>query len=270
MLRASLPWYDLKEIRSSTDAFWSQLATNLRESGFQNVPENLNRTVPYQQQWESDAFLFGQACGYDVVIAYPDHLQLVATPCYRAAGCSGSSYSSYVVVRDDAPFQTLEDLRGSRCVINTLTSHSGMNILRALVAPLHAEGRFFSEVTISGSHQDSVSLIKRNEVDVAAIDCVTYAHLIRHRPAELAGTRILAQSKPVPAPPFVTSKSLTEKEVIRLRQALIATLESPEMIPIADELLLNGIEILPLDEYHSIADLRQVAQKHGYKEIPES
>ena len=158
---ASLPWYDLREIREATDALWSELARQLRRAGLANVPSRLNRAVAYERQWTSTDFLFGQACGYDVRMAYADHLQVVATPCYEVPGCNGSNYSSYVVVREDSPFDLVEDLRGTRCVINTPTSHSGMNVLRALVAPLHSDGRFFSMVCMSGSHQRSLQMIQR-------------------------------------------------------------------------------------------------------------
>jgi hypothetical protein len=67
---ASLPWYDLPELREVTDWFWSCLAGNLRERGFKQVPEKINRELPYDQQWTSGRLLFSQACGYDVLLAY--------------------------------------------------------------------------------------------------------------------------------------------------------------------------------------------------------
>ncbi len=160
MLLASLPWYDLSEITPSTDALWRQLAWNLTRAGVANVPTTLNRQVPYEQQWSSSRFLFGQACGYDACITHTSSLRLVATPRYAAPGCSGSGYRSFVVVRDNSECHDLEELRSRHCVINTATSHSGMNSWRALVADRHCNGRFFGEVQISGSHKDSLSMIR--------------------------------------------------------------------------------------------------------------
>ena len=158
MFLASLPWYDLKETRPATNALWRGLAKNLRSRGFRDVPEMLDRQIPYVAQWTSGKLLFSQACGYDILLSYPNDLQIVATPVYTASGCKGSNYSSIVVVRDDSPVEHIESLRGSRCVINTLNSHSGMNALRALVAPLHLNGKFFSAVALSGSHESSLRL----------------------------------------------------------------------------------------------------------------
>lgn len=268
MRLASLAWYDLKVLRWATDSLWAALAENCRAVGIPDVPLRLNRRIPYQKQWLSRHYLFGQACGYDVQIAHSTRLQLVATPAYSAAGCAGPLHCSFVIVRDDADHEALDDLRGCRCVINTPTSHSGMNVLRALVAPLHTSGRFFADVKHSGAHETSLQWILNGTADVAAIDCVTYALLAKHRPESLAGTRILCRTQQVPAPPFVTSVA-TSREVLRqLRRALAATMNDASLAEARAALLLDGVEYLPLAAYRPIAELDALAEQHGYDEIP--
>jgi predicted nucleotidyltransferase len=53
--------------------------------------------------------------------------------------------------------------------------------LRALVAPLGRNGRFFASVPISGTHVDGIAALTNGQADVTAIDCVTYALLERYR-----------------------------------------------------------------------------------------
>lgn len=264
----SLPWYDLEEVRWATDALWRELRRQLRAEGLDALPERLNRSIHYEQQWASPEFLFGQACGYDVRIAHAERLQVVATPSYRAPGCGRHSYSSFVVVREDAPFEQLEDLRGHPCVINTPTSHSGMNVLRAMVAPMHCNGAFFAEVKVSGAHESSLRMIARREVDVAAIDCVTHALLARHRPQELAGTRVLCRTQQVPAPPYVTGAATSPQTLAGLRAALTRTLVEPALAAARDALLLDDARVLPEDAYQAIEALESVAGTHDYREMP--
>jgi len=266
---ASLPWYDLKEVRGATNALWRELAQQLRMAGVPSVPDRLNRSIAYERQWTSADFLFGQACGYDVRMAYADHLQVVATPCYKVAGCEGSNYSSFVVVRDDAPFQCIKDLRGTRCVINTPTSHSGMNVLRALVAPLHCEGRFFSEVQMSGSHERSLRMIQRGEVDVAAIDCVTYALLAEYRRHEIDRTRVLHRTQLVASPPYVTATSTPADVLALMREAVLRTFALPSLIQAKSKLLISGVKVLEDDAYIPIESLAAMAHHHNYREIPD-
>ena len=265
---ASLPWYDLAEVRAATDALWRALAAAFRRAGIRGVPARLNRHVAYQRQWTSPRFLFGQACGYDVRISYAEQLQVVATPRYDVPGCEGAHYRSFVVVREDSPAHDLPGLRGGRCVINTPTSHSGMNVLRGLAAPLHCGGRFFDDVRTSGSHEDSLRMIQRGTVDVAAIDCVTHGLLARHRASALAGTRVIHQTQHVPAPPFVTSASTSPATLARMREAIFAVLDRPSLAASKAALRLSGVEILSADAYQAIESLEVSAYRHGYLEFP--
>src|SRR5690242_6710567 len=117
-LVASLPWYDLAEIRVATDVFWGAVAGRLRASGVGDVPDALFRGEDYEAPWRSGRLLLSQCCGFDLLSPLSQHLQIVATPCYRAPGCDGWRYRSAVVVREDSPYSRIDDLRGGRCVIN--------------------------------------------------------------------------------------------------------------------------------------------------------
>lgn len=256
-------------MHSTNDRFWERLAAELRSRGVVDVPDRLDRTLHYEEQWSSDNFLLGQACGYDVRIAHAVRLSVVATPRYLAPGCEGTRYRSFIVVRDDAPYDGLTDLRGARCVVNTPTSHSGMNILRSIAAPLHENGRFFGSVQISGSHTRSLNLIRSGTVDVASIDCVTHALLQRHRPDALHGTHVLHSTETHAAPPFVTSIVTPRNVRASLRESLTAVLRDDAMRGVLDDLLLDGVEILPLEDYESIESIEDSAEDLGYEDFLE-
>ena len=268
VLFASLPWYDLPEVREATDRFWACVAQNLRERGFKQVPEKLNRELPFDQQWTSGRLLFSQACGYDILLAYRNCLRLVVTPIYTVAGCKHGFYSSVLVVRQDARIDHMEEMRGVRCVINSPSSHSGMNMLRALFASVHQKGRFFSAVLHSGSHEASLRMVANGFADVASIDRVTYALIERYRPLALRKTRVLCCSVRTPAPPYVTGSQMTDKQVEQIRQALTETLAMPSMRVAREALLLDDLANLPLETYRPIGDLERWALRMGYHEIP--
>ncbi len=212
---ACLPWYDLPETRAAQDALWTVIARHLRHQGIDGVPSRLTRGRPVPALLSDPDLLFGQCCGYDVVYGFSDSLTVLATPEYDAAGCAGSDYRSFVLVRADSPVQSLNDLCGATCVVNGFNSHSGTNALRALVAPLSRNGRFFASVKVSGAHTQSLALLLAGEADVMAMDCVVHALLARHRPEALSGTRILCPSDPAPAPPFVTALAAAPTDVAR-------------------------------------------------------
>ena len=185
------------------------------------VPADLDRSRSAHELWTDPGLLLSQCCGADLVGRYAETLTLVATPLYQARGCDDCNYSSVILVAEDSPATGLSDLRDSVCVVNSRKSHSGANALRALVAPLSRQGRFFSRVVTSGSHPASVTAVARRKADIAAIDCVTYAHLERYRPSLLQGTRRLCYTASAPGIPFVTRAGSDPYQIRQLQDALL-------------------------------------------------
>ena len=201
-------------------------------------------------QWHSGRLLLGQACGYDVATWQSRTLRVLGAPHFGFEGCEGAQYRSFVVVREQSPARSLSDLRGARCVINTETSHSGMNTLRTLVEPLRASGSFFGALKVSGAHERSVAMVASGEADVAAIDCITYGLLQKHRPGALESLRVIGESDLAPAPPFVTSASTSLEEAAALRAALSEVIA--EAAPAWAALRLTGLSPLPVGAYASM------------------
>jgi ABC-type phosphate/phosphonate transport system substrate-binding protein len=265
MRTAALPWYDLPELREQTDALWRGLARELARRGARDVPDRLTRDLDPDQLLERTDLLLSQTCG-TMIGDWPD-LRVVATPCYSAPGCSGSDYASFVVVRADSAAHTLEDLRGARCAINDPRSHSGANCLRALIAPLHRGGLFFSSVESSGSHVRSLEWIASGRIDTAAIDCVTFELARRVRPVLTDAVRRLCTTPPAPAPPYVTGPRVGNRELATLRDALRAVLADPASRELRESLLLTGIEERPLADYSALGAVRQHTRALGYFEL---
>ncbi|WP_152613194.1 PhnD/SsuA/transferrin family substrate-binding protein, partial [Inquilinus limosus] len=90
------------------------------------------------------------------------------------------------------------------------------------------------------------------EADIAAIDCVTYALLQRHRPGATAGLRVIGRTAPAPGLPFVTRRDAPDRTVEALRAALCGALADPALAGARAALLIEGIEILGEADYDAI------------------
>ncbi len=272
MTLACLPWYDFPETRQWTNELWHGLTAFLAQQGFKDLPKRLARQVNHNRVLKHPNLLLSQTCGYLVAGPARPLLQLVATPCYDAPGCEEHRYSSFIVVHRSLRAEKLADLRKQRCVANEPYSHSGMNCLRALVAPLSQDGQFFASVTLSGSHLRSLEMLARGEADVAAIDCITFELVRRYRPALLEHVRIIKGTPAAPAPPFITSIHTPEAQLKELRQALAEFLNSASHADIRRALLLKEVVHVALDDYQGMLDAEELARGHGYKEMfwPES
>lgn len=267
MAIANLAMYDLPEVAAATDAFWAGMARALRREGLDDVPAALTRGVDTGALWRSPELLFSQTCGYPLTHAFKDALRPVATPAYDARGCHGSDYVSLIVVRVDDPVRGLPDLRARTAAINSTSSQSGYSALRAAVAHLAHRGRFFGRVIESGGHPSSLAMVAAGEADVCAVDCVTHALLARHRPEAVCDLRVLAESPAAPGLPYVTRAGADDALVARLRAALFAALEDPDLASAREALLLAGAEVLPVSAYQRILELEARAAALGYAEV---
>jgi ABC-type phosphate/phosphonate transport system substrate-binding protein len=167
------------------------------------------------------------------------------------------------VVRVEDPVRGLSDLRGRTAAVTHTTSQSGYSALRATVAHLAHQGRFFGKVVESGGHPNSLALVAAGEVDVCATDCVTHALLARHRPEALAGLRVLARSPAAPGLPYVTRAQADDELVARLRAAL----EDPDLATAREALFLAGAEVLPISAYQPILAMAARARALGYAQV---
>jgi len=242
---ASLPMYDFANLRGAHDALWMAIANELAERGVDDVPRSLERERPHRELWRSSGLLFGQACEYPLAKSFGGSLRILATPRYSAPGCEAGFYRSAIVVRVQDSSESLAAFRSKRCVVNEPDSNSGMNLLRAAVAPLAEGGRFFRSVHLSGSHRQSVEMVAAYEADIAAVDCVTLAHLRSFYPALLGKVRILCWTPRAPSLPFVTARATDRSTVDALREALAAVLEDSSLQAVRDRLLLTGVDLRP-------------------------
>jgi ABC-type phosphate/phosphonate transport system substrate-binding protein len=263
---AALPMYDLPELKEHTDALWDALSRELGSLGMVDVPTALERSLAPGVCWLHQGLLLGQSCGYPLLHTLSERVRVVARPTYRAPGCTPGSYVSAVVAREGAASE-LADLAGARAASNALDSHSGMNALRAAVAPHATDGRFFSEVLVTGSHRASLAALREGRADVAAIDAVTLALISDVAAGELDGLERLMWTGAAPTLPLITSAGTDDEELAILRSALSRVTDAPGIASSLDALRLEGFSPAELDDYQPIADMVAVALRHDYPRL---
>jgi ABC-type phosphate/phosphonate transport system substrate-binding protein len=259
---AALPMYDFPELRWAHDALWAALADHMVAAGVTDVPRLLTRGLGHFEVWRHPQLLLGQGCEYPLAKS-PVSVRVVATPRYAAPGCEGATYRSAIVVRAGEPAEGLAGLRKRRCAINEADSNSGMNLLRAALAPLAGSAPFFESVVLSGSHRSSVEMIASGQADLAAVDCVSFAHLQRLHPSTVAGLRILCWTPPSPSLPFIT-RSTSEPMVNTLRAALADVFADPALRFVRELLLLEGIDLEPDGHFTEVLRLERQAAELGF------
>ena len=94
-----------------------------------------------------------------------------------------------------------------------------------------------------------------------------HALITHHRPGALAGTRVLCQTDPAPAPPFVTALTSDAATLARMRAALADAFADDEAGAALKTLLLRGVAFRPVTDYARIVAFEAAALARGYMEL---
>jgi ABC-type phosphate/phosphonate transport system substrate-binding protein len=117
---------------------------------------------------------------------------------------------------------------------------------------------------MTGAHEASVHAVAAGAADVAAIDCVTWAHLQRLRPASVTGLRVLDWTASSPGLPLITSLRTTAVTCDRLSRAFEEVATDGTLAPVLRALLIDGFQTVPLRAYDAVRELERLAAKLGY------
>jgi ABC-type phosphate/phosphonate transport system substrate-binding protein len=260
----SLPMYNLPEMRAVNASFWEALRGLLVEAGLHDLPESLTfDRLPVPERIGPE-ILFSQTCGYPLETIFSGQAIRLGAPCYDAPGCDGPTHCGLFVVPVSSTARELGDLRGGVFLFNSRHSNSGMNLPRRALADI-ADGKpFFAKVIETGSHPGNLDRIARGEADATAVDNVTYAFWRRYRPEAARQVRILAQTPPSPAIPFVTSVATPAPTVAILRDALTRLGREPHTAAARAGLGITDIVEVPATAYRRLLEYEREAAELNY------
>jgi len=261
---ASLPMYNLPEMRPVNLRFWEALRELLAEAGLRNLPQSLSFERPPVPERIGPEVLFSQTCGYPLETIFRGQAIRLVTPCYHAPGCDGPTHCGFFIVPAGSEARTLSDLGGGVFLFNHRHSNSGMNLPRRALADM-AKGRpLFACAVETGSQPGNLDRVARGEGDATAVDCVTYAFWCRHRPEMAPKVRVLARTPPSPAIPFVTSIATPATTVTILRAALRIVVHEQRYRAVREGLMLADIVDVPEARYRALLDYEREAAALGY------
>jgi ABC-type phosphate/phosphonate transport system substrate-binding protein len=265
--RLALPMYNNSPaLAEAAHTLLRGVVQGLRELGWSDPMSIVEPGEDLLDFWASPSTLLSQTCGYPLVTQLTDRVSVLARPQFDIEGCEDHGYCSVVVVRAEAPVASLLDLQGLRLAVNSSDSHSGMNALRHQLAPVAAsrpiDGRFFSDVLLTGSHVNSLICVQNEQADVCAVDMVTWHNVSKHRPETVQGLRVLSRTDPAPSLPWICNRALNAAQQAQLLATVLAL---PQREPAPCALLrLTSFKPSTLSDYHVITAMESEAVALGY------
>lgn len=242
---------------------WQQVFMPLRQS--RSLPTLDIRYNNTATDFQHSSLYLGHTCGYTFWNAFRKTHEVITVPEFAIDGCLGMNYSSWIVARASDPRESLEDFRHGIAVINAHDSNSGMNVFRNEVSRVATGPRFFRETKVSGSHLNSMSMIRDRIGDIAAIDAVTFELANRLDEVDTSDFKILLQTQHMPGLPFIAHRqSGIDARLIQsaLNEGLSSLpRESSSVLPIQQ---FSSVET---EQYRRIMELEEAAIQLGYPEL---
>lgn len=176
-------------------------------------------------------------------------------------------YRTSIVVRDDAPFASLEDLAHHRFAFTTPSSQSGYQAVRAHVAARaaarggHAFGRMVGPLL---TPRRVVEAVLGGEADAGPLDSYWLAILARNEPATAARLRVVETTPWTPMPLFVCAAAVPTAQAEALAAALCEAGTAPALADARATLVLADVAPVVPASYAVLLDRARSADALGY------
>ena len=209
-------------------------------------------------------------CGYPIALGLAAVTPLAA-PIPDAEWTGGRAvYRSDLIVREDAPFRTLEETFGGVAGWTVRHSHSGFNAFRHHLLRYRTPQRPELYARVVGNLVTARAIldaVREGRIDVGPLDAYWHLLIRRHAPELTRGVRVLESTDLAPAPAFVAAAGAPASLISALRTALTAAATRAWFPPLREQLLITGFEPADASTFRTTLAWDQEAKAAGY-ELP--
>ncbi len=184
----------------------------------------------------------------------------IATPQVRGK----PTYQSYLIVKKDSAYTSIEDLRGKEFAFTDPESNTGSLVPRFWLAEIgESPSMFFQETIYTYSHDNSIKAVSKGLVDAAAVDGHKWDYYQVVNPSLTETTRIIKKSDPFGSPPLVAASSLTQEKKRQIQAIVTSMHHDKDGQQILERLMIDRFVVPDESWYASVKAMHQVLQTGG-------
>jgi ABC-type phosphate/phosphonate transport system substrate-binding protein len=222
---------------------------------------------PLEDLWSRPDLGCVLMCGYPIALKLAPVIP-IAAPIPRAEWAAGLPiYRTDLIVREDAPYRTLNETFGARAGWTVEHSQSGFNAFRHHLLAYRTPQRptLYGEMTGNLiTARNILDSVREGRIDIGPLDAYWHLLIARHAPQLTAGIRVLSSTQAAPIPAFVASATAAADPVERLRVAFRSAASRPWFGPLGDLLLLDGFADVTEAQFAPLLEWDQAAKTAGY------
>jgi ABC-type phosphate/phosphonate transport system substrate-binding protein len=209
-------------------------------------------------------------CGFPIAMKLAPVVP-IAAPIPRAQWAGGRAvYRTDLIVRNDAPYRTLEDTFGGRAGWTVTHSQSGFNAFRHHLLRYRSAERPRLYAQMHGNlitARNILDGVREGRIDIGPLDAYWHLLIARHAPGLTAKIRVLDSTPVTPLPPFIASAGAPPELIDRLRAAFMGAAQRPWFAPLSEQLLLEGFAAAEESAFAPLLRWDAEARAAGY-ELP--
>jgi ABC-type phosphate/phosphonate transport system substrate-binding protein len=255
-------------VTPAVEALWRELLEHVTaEAGVPLQYVAYPAPQPLEDLWSRPDLGCAFMCGYPLALQLAAVVP-IAAPVPRAPWSGGRPlYRSHLIVREDAPYATLEDTFGGRAGWTVEHSHSGFNAFRHHLLQYRTDSRprLYGEMVPNlVTARAILDAVREGRIDVGPLDSYWHLLVARHAPALVEGVRVLESTDMATLPAFVAAASTPEAKLDALRTAFTNAARQPWFGELADSLLLDGFAAVDAADYDRTLEWDRRARAAGY------
>lgn len=175
--------------------------------------------------------------------------EAIATPVIRGQPV----YQSYLIVHQDSPFHSLEDLKGRDFAFTDPDSNTGAMVPRYWLKQMDEKPEtFFRTVIYTYSHDNAIMAVAKKLVDAAAVDGHLWEYYQQRNDFYSGKTRVIKKSEPFGSPPLVVSSAMDPGLKSALVHVVLTMHVDPEGLRILSGLMIDRFETPKAEWYASV------------------
>lgn len=165
-------------------------------------------------------------------------------------------YRSLIIVHRDSPVQSFADLRGGTFAFTDPRSNTGKLYPEYLIAGLGSTAdSFFAKYVFSYSHNKSIELVAKRQVDGAAIESLVFHYMLNSGSPYAKEVRVIQESMDFGIPPVVVSPGIPKFIEAKLREEFLNMHRDARGREILAQMHIDRFVEVPDSNYDSIRDL---------------
>ena len=224
---------------------------------------------PLEELWSRGDLGAVFMCGYPIATRLAAVIP-IAAPIPRIEWAAHRAvYRTDLIVRQDAPYRTLEDTFGGRAGWTVAHSQSGFNAFRHELLRFRTPDRGALYAEMLGNlvtARKVLDSVREGRIDVGPLDAYWHLLIARHAPHLTAGVRVLASTPLTPMPPFVAAAGAPADTVARLRAAFVGAARQPWFARFAEPLLIEGFEEATEASFAPLLEWDREAREAGFEQ----